>query len=58
VSTLDEVPGIGPARKKALLTHFGTTRAVKDATVEDLQKAPGISRATAEALYAHFHPHG
>lgn len=56
VSTLDEVPGIGPARKKALLHHFGTARAVKSASLEDLLKAPGINRATAEALYSHFHP--
>jgi excinuclease ABC subunit C len=40
-SPLDEVPGIGPARKKALLMHFGTARAVRGASLEDLQKAPG-----------------
>jgi excinuclease ABC subunit C len=56
VSTLDEVPGIGPARKKALLMHFGTARAVKGAALEDLLKAPGINRATAEAVHAHFNP--
>ncbi len=56
VSTLDEVPGIGPARKKALLMHFGTARAVKGAALEDLLKAPGINQATAEAVYQHFHP--
>ena len=55
-STLDEVPGIGPARKKALLMHFGTARAVRGASLEDLLKAPGISRATAETIWAHFHP--
>ncbi len=58
VSTLDEVPGIGPARKKALLMHFGTARAVKAAALEDLLKAPGINRATAEAIHAHYHPAG
>lgn len=58
MSTLDEVPGIGPARKKALLMHFGTARAVKGAALEDLLKAPGISRATAEAIHAHYHPRG
>ncbi|TPE64054.1 excinuclease ABC subunit UvrC [Sandaracinobacter neustonicus] len=56
VSTLDEVPGIGPARKKALLMHFGTARAVKGAALEDLLKAPGINRATAEAIFEYFHP--
>jgi excinuclease ABC subunit C len=55
---LDDVPGIGPARKKALLMHFGTSRAVRGATLEDLEKAPGISRAMAEAIHGHFHPAG
>jgi excinuclease ABC subunit C len=53
---LDDVPGIGPARKKALLMHFGTSRAVRGATLEDLEKAPGISRAMAEAIHRHFNP--
>ena len=44
-SPLDEVPGIGPARKKALLMHFGTARAIKGASREDLQKAPGVAEA-------------
>lgn len=56
VSTLDEIPGIGPARKKALLLHFGTARAVRTATLDELRKVPGIRRATAEAVYAYFHP--
>jgi excinuclease ABC subunit C len=54
-STLDDVPGIGPARKKALLMHFGTARAVKSAALEDLQKAPGVSAAMASAIYDYFH---
>ena len=57
-STLDEVPGIGPSRKRALLMHFGTGRAVKGAALEDLEKAPGISRAMARQLYDYFHPRG
>ena len=57
-STLDEVPGIGPNRKRALLMHFGTARAVKGAALEDLEKAPGISKATARQLYDYFHPRG
>jgi excinuclease ABC subunit C len=52
---LDEVAGIGPARKKALLMHFGTARAVRGATLEDLEKAPGISRAMARQIHDHFH---
>ncbi|MEO7635747.1 MAG: excinuclease ABC subunit UvrC, partial [Sphingomicrobium sp.] len=55
-STLDEVPGIGPNRKRALLMHFGTARAVKGAALDDLEKAPGISKATARQLYDYFHP--
>ncbi len=55
VSTLDEVPGIGPARKRALLMHFGTARAVRNASLEDLSKAPGVSRAMAQGIYDFFH---
>ena len=57
-STLDEVPGIGPNRKRALLMHFGTARAVKGAALDDLEKAPGISQAMARQLYDYFHPRG
>ena len=57
-SSLDEVPGIGPNRKRALLMHFGTARAVKGAALEDLERAPGISRAMARQLYDFFHPAG
>ena len=57
-STLDEVPGIGPNRKRALLMHFGTARAVKSAALDDLQRAPGISRAMAVQIYDYFHPRG
>ncbi len=57
-STLDEVPGIGPNRKRALLMHFGTARAVKGAALDDLENAPGISKATARQLYDYFHPSG
>ncbi|MGC4251480.1 MAG: excinuclease ABC subunit UvrC [Sphingobium sp.] len=54
-SSLDDVPGIGPARKKALLMHFGTARAVKDAALEDLQRAPGVSKIVARQVYDYFH---
>jgi len=50
-SPLDEVPGIGPARKKALLTHFGTARAVRSASLEDLQRAPGVSAVVAQVVF-------
>jgi excinuclease ABC subunit C len=54
-SPLDEVPGIGPARKKALLMHFGTARAVRSASLADLQKAPGVSAAVAQQVYDFYH---
>ena len=57
-STLDEVPGIGPNRKRALLMHFGTARAVKGAALEDLERAPGIRKAMARQLHDYFHPRG
>jgi excinuclease ABC subunit C len=54
-SPLDEVPGIGPARKKALLMHFGTARAVRNASLEDLKRTPGVNAATAQAVYDFYH---
>ncbi|WP_425352363.1 excinuclease ABC subunit UvrC [Allosphingosinicella vermicomposti] len=57
-SPLDDVPGIGPGRKRALLMHFGTARAVKNAALEDLERAPGISSAMARSIYDYFHPTG
>jgi excinuclease ABC subunit C len=55
-SELDEISGIGAARKRALLNHFGSARGVKMAGLADLEAAPGISRETARRVYAHFHP--
>ena len=55
-SELDEIPGIGPARKKALLLHFGAARDVKGAGLKDLEAVDGINRATARAIYGFFHP--
>ena len=55
-SELDEITGIGAARKRALLNHFGSARGVKMAGLGDLEAAPGISRETARRVYAHFHP--
>jgi excinuclease ABC subunit C len=57
-SPLDDVPGIGPARKRALLMHFGTAKAVRAAGLPDLEKAPGISKTMAKTIYEHFHPRG
>ncbi len=55
-SELDEIAGIGPGRKRALLNHFGSARGVKQAGLHDLEAAPGISRQIARLVYAHFHP--
>jgi len=54
-SSLDDVPGIGPSRKKALLLHFGTARAVKNASLDDLQGAMGVSATVAQKIYDFFH---
>jgi excinuclease ABC subunit C len=56
VSELDEIDGIGAARKRALLNHFGSARGVKMAGLADLEAVPGISHETARRVYAHFHP--
>jgi excinuclease ABC subunit C len=52
---LDEVPGVGAARKRALLAHFGSAKAVARAGLADLKAAPGISDALAETIYGFFH---
>jgi excinuclease ABC subunit C len=57
-SPLDEVPGIGPARKRALLLHFGTASGVRAASLEDLQRAPGVSSAVAQTVYDFYHQNG
>lgn len=54
-SPLDDVPGIGPKRKKALLTHFGSGKAVARASLTDLQRVEGVSEAFAEKIYNYFH---
>lgn len=55
---LDEIPGIGPTRKRALLHHFGTVKAIQRAALEDLMRAPGVNAATARAVYDFFHERG
>ncbi|EAQ29467.1 excinuclease ABC subunit C [Erythrobacter sp. NAP1] len=57
-SPLDEIPGIGPARKRALLLHFGTASKVRAAALEDLQRAPGVSDAVARKIYDFYHAGG
>ena len=55
---LDEIAGIGPTRKRALLQHFGTAKAVSRAGLPDLRAVDGISEAIAKLVYDHFHDNG
>ncbi|WP_125255618.1 excinuclease ABC subunit UvrC [Brevundimonas fluminis] len=55
---LDEIEGVGPGRKKALLHAFGSAKGVGRASVVDLEKVEGINRALAERIHAFFHPVG
>jgi excinuclease ABC subunit C len=57
-SPLDEIDGIGPNRKRALLNHFGSGRAVTRAGLADLEAVGGISKAMARKIYDHFHDKG
>jgi excinuclease ABC subunit C len=52
---LQEIPGIGPTRKRALLLHFGTLKAIENATLADLMQVPGISAESARRIFAFFH---
>lgn len=54
-SELDAVPGIGALRKKALLHHFGSAKAVAEATLADLESVAGINKKTAQTIYNYFH---
>ena len=55
---LDDIPGVGAARKRALLAHFGSAKAVSRANLADLKAVDGISDSMAEAIYAFFHDRG
>ncbi len=57
-SPLDEIPGVGAKRKRALLTHFGSARAVARAGLTDLEEVDGISSSVARTVYDHFHSDG
>ena len=54
-SILDDIPGIGPARRKALMRHFKDIEAVRSASVEDLEQTPQMNRRSAESVYRFFH---
>jgi excinuclease ABC subunit C len=53
---LDEIPGVGAGRKRALLAHFGSAKAVSRAGVPDLMAVEGISQGLAEAIHGFFNP--
>jgi excinuclease ABC subunit C len=55
---LQEIPGVGPTRKRALLRHFGTVKAIERASLPDLAQVPGISAETARKVYEFFHEQG
>ncbi len=54
-SVLDDIPGIGPKRRKALQLHFGSVRKMREATLADLAQAPGMNLKLAETVYDHLH---
>ena len=54
-SVLDDIEDIGPKRKHALLTHFGSVRAISDADMPALLRVPGLGQSAAEKIYAYFH---
>ncbi len=55
-SELDRIPGIGPARRKILLKHFGSVERIKQVSLEELLEIEGISKKVAENIYNYFHP--
>ena len=54
-SILDEIPGVGAARRKALLTHFKNIDSIREATIEELEQVPGVPKSTAHCIYGFFH---
>lgn len=54
-SVLDDIPGIGPTRRKALLQSMKTIEVIRNASVEELMKIPGMNQPSAQAVYLHFH---
>ncbi|MDO3387143.1 excinuclease ABC subunit UvrC [Gilvimarinus sp. SDUM040013] len=54
-SSLDDIPGVGPAKRRELLRHFGGLQEIKAASVEELAKTAGVSRKLADEIYGYFH---
>ena len=57
-SVLDDIPGLGPTRRRALLRHLGSLTAVREASLEALRAVPGLPPSVAEAVFARLHPPG
>ncbi len=55
-SVLMEVPGVGKARRTALLKHFGSLKRIREATLEEIAQAPSMNKSAAEAVFAYLHP--
>lgn len=56
-SALDDIPGVGEAYQKRLLSHFGSVRAMREADVEDFEQVKGVGKAKAAAIYQALHAH-
>ena len=54
ISTLEEIPGVGPRRRQALLKHFGSLEGIREATIEELIAVPGMTRRAAEQVKEHL----
>jgi len=54
-SSLDGIPGVGPSRRRALLNHFGGLQTLRNASVEEIARVPGVSAALAQAIYDWLH---
>jgi excinuclease ABC subunit C len=52
---LDDISGVGPSRKKALLAHFGSAKAIKSASAEELASVEGVSHRMAKSIHDYFH---
>lgn len=52
---LEEIPGIGPKRRRAVLNHFKTVEALMNASEEEIQAVPGVNKDNAQAIYRHLH---
>lgn len=55
-SSLEEIPGVGPGRRRQLLKHFGSLRNIREATQDELLAMPGLPEKTARGIYVYFHP--